>query len=159
MNALALVTVALALSTAACGAALRDVGRAPQLSFAAPLDFVYGPCAPDGPPQIVAVNPHIDTSPSSTKSDDGVNVARPGGSFLVVWSEGTVESGYSLRGLAYSPNGMAQGAPFPVSDGTHVALKPLRVTFVDDTHARVLYYSSTKRGFELVATSIVCAAP
>ncbi len=159
MNALALAAVALALSTAACGGAPRDVGRAPQLSFAAPLDFVYGPCAPEGPAQVVAVNPHIDLSPSSAKSDDGVDVARPGGSFLVVWSEGTVESGYSLRGLAYSPNGTPQGAPFSVSDGTHVALKPLRVTFVDDTHAMVLYYSSTERGFELVATSIVCAAP
>jgi hypothetical protein len=141
--------IVFALSAAAC-ARESQPSRAPSLAFAAPIDVPSSPCSV-GDPRVVSSDPIITTKRTPEKM-----IGRPHGSFVVVWIDGTVETGYGVRGLLLSPQGMPIGAPFSISGAKHAALATVDATFVDDERAEVTYYSSTERGFELVSASITC---
>jgi hypothetical protein len=123
--------------------------RAPQIAFAAPID-PPSPCAA-GEPRVIGRDPTIGPARTPERTLD-----RPGGSHLILWVEGSVESGYEIRAQLLSPRGTPIGAPFAVSQGKHAALPTLDAMFVGDERAEVTYYSSSERGFEVVTTAIVC---
>ncbi len=140
--------IAIAIALCAVGCARTGSTQSPQLAFAAPVEA--GPCSV-GATRVVDIDVRIPVARARERI-----IARPAGSHLVLWIDGTVERGYSVRGVVVSPQGVPIGAPFAVSDEKHAALATLDATFVDDVSAEVTYYSSNERGFELVTTSIVC---